>query len=187
MLESVDMTSIWIGERVRLRGMEPDDAEQFMGFDADTDDKAAVSRVWPPQPEERYRAGARERASGRHDPDNLHLAIEALETGELVGSISTADADQGHGRFWYAVHIGRPYQRRGYAGDAVRILLGYMFNERRFHKCETGVYSFNEASVALHRKLGFVEEGRQRDHVYIHGRFHDCILFGMRTEEFPAR
>lgn len=59
-----------------------------------------------------------------------------------------------------------------------------MFEERRFQKCESGLYAYNEASMALHRKLGFVQEGRLRRHAYLAGGFHDVVLFGMTIEEF---
>ena len=40
---------------------------------------------------------------------------------------------------------------------------------------------------ALHRRLGFVEEGRQRDHNFFAGRHHDLVLFGMTAPEFAER
>jgi RimJ/RimL family protein N-acetyltransferase len=49
------------------------------------------------------------------------------------------------------------------------------------------VWSFNEPSLAFHRKLGFTEEGRLRDHEFFAGRHHDVVLFGMTAPEFAAR
>lgn len=60
----------------------------------------------------------------------------------------------------------------------------FMFDERRFQKCEAHVYDYNAASISLHRKLGFVEEGRQRRHLFLAGEYHDQLLFGMTVEEF---
>jgi RimJ/RimL family protein N-acetyltransferase len=45
----------------------------------------------------------------------------------------------------------------------------------------------NEASIQLHRKLGFVEEGRRRRQVFFNGKFHDDVLFGLTREEFEAQ
>lgn len=67
------------------------------------------------------------------------------------------------------------------------ILLRFMFGERRYHKCEVGIYAFNEASIALHHKLGFADEGRLRDHEYLAGRHHDLVLLGLTAEEFAVR
>lgn len=67
------------------------------------------------------------------------------------------------------------------------MLLAYRFGERRFHKCEASVHAFNEASIALHTKIGFHPEGRLRDHEFFAGRHHDVIVMGMTVSEFVAR
>jgi RimJ/RimL family protein N-acetyltransferase len=65
-------------------------------------------------------------------------------------------------------------------------LLRYGFQERRHQKCDSACTHDNEASLRLHRKLGFVEEGRRRRQWFFDGRYHDDILFGMTAEEFEA-
>ncbi len=81
------------------------------------------------------------------------------------------------------VEIGRAHRRRGYAREAVSLLLGYMFREERFHKCEVEVYAFNEASLALFRCLGFAEEGRLREHEFVGGVHHDVVVLGITGPE----
>jgi RimJ/RimL family protein N-acetyltransferase len=66
----------------------------------------------------------------------------------------------------------------------VLLVLRFMFDERRFQKCEARVYDYNSASISLHRKLGFVEEGRLRRHLFLAGEYRDEFVFGMTVEEF---
>lgn len=54
----------------------------------------------------------------------------------------------------------------------------------RFQKCEARVYDYNSASISLQRKLGFVQEGRLRRHLFPAGGHHDEFVFGMTAEEF---
>ncbi len=68
-----------------------------------------------------------------------------------------------------------------------RSAAGYMFGERRFHKCEVRIYAFNEASIALHHKIGFQAEGRLREHEFFAGRHHDLVIMGLTVDEFAAR
>lgn len=63
----------------------------------------------------------------------------------------------------------------------------YYFEELRYQKANTRVNSFNEPSLALHRHLGFVEEGRRRRVGFSGGEHFDDILFGMTVEEFHDR
>lgn len=181
------MSSFWAGRRVRLRGIEPDDWQAFMRFDGYAEHQRSADAVYPPRSAEGYRAWASERAVDKPAGDCFQLAIETLDGSELVGSLSTNDADPRTGRFGYGIGIGADHQRRGYAADAVVLLLRFMFGERRYHKCEAGIYAYNEASLALHRALGFVEEGRLRDHEFFAGRHHDLVVMGMTAHEFAER
>ncbi|WP_026424230.1 GNAT family N-acetyltransferase [Actinokineospora inagensis] len=179
------MSSLWTGARVRLRGVEPEDWQTFQAFADHTGDMRAVDRVYPPRSTRWYRETTTGRATA--PGEDLDLAIESRETGHLVGSLSTAGVDRRAGRFSYGIGIGHPHQRRGYASDAVGLLLRYMFGEQRFHKCEVKVYEFNEPSLALHRSLGFTVEGRLRAHEFFGGRHYDAILLGMTLPEFLDR
>lgn len=178
------MTSIWSGSKVRLRGIEPEDWQAFMSFDQYTADMRSVDIIHPPRSAAGYRQWATEQSTQQHDDDTFQLAIESLADHALVGALSTSNVDQRAGRFSYGIAIGHDYQRRGFASDAIIVLLTYMFGERRFHKCGVGIYAFNQASIKLHQRIGFQTEGRLRDHEYFAGRHHDLILLGMTAPEF---
>ncbi|BBC37881.1 hypothetical protein SGFS_091750 [Streptomyces graminofaciens] len=181
------MSTYWTGKRVRLRGIEPEDWQASMRFDGHAQHQRSGDVLHPPRSAESYRVRAAEQAVANPVGDCFRLAIEALDGGEPVGGISTHEADPRAGRFAYGIGVGADHQRRGYASEAVVLLLRFMFGERRYHKCEASVYAFNDASLALHRSLGFVEEGRLRDHEFFAGRHHDVVRFGMTAPEFAER
>lgn len=176
------MTSFWTGTRIRLRGIEADDWAAFMRFAVD--EERLGDAVRPPRSGEGHRAWAREQAAAEPDGDCFRLAVEALGTGEMVGAVSSNHADPQSGRFEYGVTVGADHRRKGYAAEAVVLLLRYMFAERRYHKCEARVFAYNQGSLALHQRLGFVEERRLRDHVFLAGRHHDLVLLGILADEF---
>ena len=102
----------------------------------------------------------------------------------MLGGINVGQMDQVNGTFSYGVGIGPEHKGNGYAAEAVLLVMRFMFDERRFQKCEAQVYDYNSASISLHRKLGFTEEGRLRRHLFLAGEYHDELLFGMTVEEF---
>lgn len=179
------MISIWSGTKVRLRGIEPGDWQAFMRFDEHSTHN--VDMTYPSRSAEGYRHWAAHRARQTVPTDDFQLAIETLAEDVLVGSLSTTQTDQRAGRFSYGIGIGHEHQRRGYASDAISVLLTFMFGERRYHKCEVGIHAFNAASLALHHTLGFHEEGRLRDHEFLAGRHHDTVLMGVTADEFAHR
>lgn len=175
------MPSFWSGEKIRLRGIEPDDWTAFMRFAVDEERMGDLLN--PPRSAESFRAWAKEQSAATSDSDCFGLAIEAVDTGETVGAVGSHHADPRAGWFEYGVTIGADHRRKGYAAEAAVTLLRFMFAERRYHKCEARIFAHNEASLTLHR-LGFVEEGRLRDHVFLAGRHHDLVMMGMRADEF---
>ncbi|MFC9279066.1 GNAT family N-acetyltransferase [Streptomyces collinus] len=176
------MASFWTGTRVRLRGIEPDDWSACMRFAADQERLGDV--LYPPRSAEGYRVWAREQTTADLGGDCFLLAIEAVDSGEMVGTVGTYHADPRAGWFDYGVTIGADHRHKGYASEAVVILLRFMFAERRFHKCQARIFTHNEGSLALHARLGFVEEGRLREHVFLAGRHHDLVVMGILADEF---
>ncbi|MCK2219600.1 GNAT family N-acetyltransferase [Actinomadura sp. ATCC 31491] len=181
------MRSIWVGERVRLRAREPADWEVFHAFDEDSEAVRDGWRLQPPRSAARAQKAAEEAAGEEPDLDRFDLVIAELGSGAPVGAINTHQIDRDHGTFAYGLSVGRPHRRNGYASEAVVLVLRYMFFERRFQKAEAWVYGSNEPSLALHRRMGFVEEGRRRRSHYHAGRYDDEVLFGMTIEEFTER
>jgi RimJ/RimL family protein N-acetyltransferase len=182
------MGSIWQGKLVRLRAIEPGDWEAFMRFDQDSDDMRSAGMLFEPRSAEGYRRWARERAEKQPDvrSDQFELAVESLAEECVVGGIGTHQDDRRAGTFGCGLGISREFQRRGYGSEAVVLLLRYMFGERRYQKCNVGVYAYNTASLRLFVKLGFVEEGRRRRAEFLAGRYYDEVLLGITVEEFAA-
>src|SRR2546428_12599838 len=97
------MSSVWVGNLVRLRAVEPGDWEVFQGFDQNSVDMRRADKVNPPRSAARQREWAEQAALKNPDNDRFQLAIESLADGVLVGSLSTALIDQRAGRFMYGV------------------------------------------------------------------------------------
>ncbi|MEV0620383.1 GNAT family protein [Nonomuraea sp. NPDC050404] len=180
-------TSAWVGERVRLRAREPEDWEAFLAFEEDSDAVRAAWRLHPPRSAAQAKKTMAEEAEQELDLDEFSLVIAGKQDNAPVGAIVTHDVQRHHGTFLYGISVGSRHHRKGYASEAIVLLLRYMFFERRFQKAEAWVYSYNDASLALHRRMGFVEEGRRRRSHYANGRYHDEVIFGMTMEEYTER
>lgn len=180
------MSNLFEGYRVRLRAVEPEDWQVHHAWDAQAPMGRQTDEVWLPNSTLQAQKWAREQAETGNHGDNIRLQIEALDSGELVGTLDTHDCDPRNGTFMYGIAIRPEYQRRGYAREAIRLLLRYYFNERRYQKVVIDVYSFNMASIALHESLGFVQEGRLRRMMYTRGEYFDLLVYGLTREEFDT-
>ena len=177
----------WAGERVRLRGLTEEDAEAAFANSLDSPGRQVLQLgIELPTSVEALRTELGKRASC---PDADGVIIFAIEnrSGAAVGGLSFHSRNRKNGTFGFGVNVHRSHRGKGYAAEAVEILLRYAFHERRYQKCNSACVEGNGASIALHSKLGFVEEGRRRHQLYLNGRFCDEILFGLTREEFDAK
>lgn len=176
----------WQGERTRLRPYRLEDAELRFNASLDTPTRQLVQDgAELPTTVELQREWL-EKAAGFNDDAMLRFAIENLE-GVSVGWVTLHSRDQKNGTFGFGVAVYRDYRGQGYAIDAVGILLRYGFWEQRYQKCNSSCVHTNEASIRMHEKLGFIEEGRIRRNAFFNGIYHDEVLFGLTREEFDER
>lgn len=182
------MGNIWQGELVQLKGLEPDDWHVFHAWnDRSTDALRATYYVDFPRSAAATMAWSEQTALRPPENDSITLKIAPRNTDDVAGIINSHSCDARVGTFSYGVAILPDYRHRGYAADAIRVLLSYFFNERRYQKCTVDIYEFNLDSIRLHERLGFQQEGRLRRMVYTDGLFYDKLYYGITREEFESQ
>ena len=176
----------WQSSKIRLRPMRSDDWELRHQESTDSEGFRLMNyTIELPKSPEMDQEWVERGIDFKEEDARLMFAIESL-SGQLVGGINLGGKDQKNGTFGFGLRVYRPYRRKGYAEDAVRIILRYAFHELRFQKCNSSCVETNKASIALHQKLGFKEEGIRRRTIYTNGKYYDQILFGLTIEEFDG-
>lgn len=177
---------LWQGEKVRLRAIEPSDWETYFAWDQDDEQSRALYFVPFPQSQASVKQFAEKAAMRKPESDNFRFVIENSEH-KVVGDITTHNCDQRNGNFSWGVNIKQEYRRKGYASEAIRLVMRYYFQELRYQKVTISIYSFNKASIKLHERLGFQQEGRIRRTVFTGGQYFDELIYGLTKEEFVAK
>lgn len=181
------INNIFQGKRVRLRAVEPADWETYWKWSNDTDaQRAEGGDIDFPAPRDEIRAWAERESIHDGKAEMCFCIIETLE-GEAVGRINSHSCEARNGTFMYSLALPPENRRKGYATEAIRLLMRYYFDERRYQKCTSMIFSFNEPSIRLHESIGFILEGRIRRMVYAMGGYHDTLYYGMTKEEFDAK
>lgn len=75
---------------------------------------------------------------------------------------------------------------QGLGGEAMRLVADYAFGPMGLHRLSMRVLSFNTRAIAAYRKLGFVEEGVERESALIGGTRHDDIIMGLLARDFTG-
>ncbi len=179
------MTALWVGKRVRLRPPRPDDATLFAQTADDTERDRLSWEVRFPYSPERYRRIIEKEIDGDTERgDNRSLMIETL-AGELVGSMNLHGSHPRHRTAEIGLGLrSRAYEGKGYASEATRLLLRFVFRELDYAKINLEVYAFNPRALALYEHLGFQHEGRVRSLIVSNGERWDALMMGMTRADY---
>ncbi|MFI6498978.1 GNAT family N-acetyltransferase [Nonomuraea typhae] len=173
------------GDRVTLQPVGPEHVEGLVELCADPE----VGRLTGSHTHTDLSAeAALEWYSTRKDhPDRLDLAIMAgaAYVGEVV--LNELDADNLSCNLRIAL-IGERAFGKGYGTEAIRLVLGHAFATTPLHRIHLGVYAFNARARHVYEKVGFVEEGVERDALLWEGQWYDSVRMSvLRTEWKPLQ
>jgi RimJ/RimL family protein N-acetyltransferase len=105
--------------------------------------------------------------------------------GRLVGDIQLADIDWRHRTASIGLGIARRADRRcGLGTDATRTLLRYAFHHLDLYRVYAATVAYNAGAQRVLEKCGFVQEGREREAVYVGGERWDRLCYGLLRPEF---
>ncbi|GII52134.1 N-acetyltransferase [Planotetraspora thailandica] len=168
------------GDRVRLRAIEPSDAEFLWRWHNDPEVMRWMDDPYPPSLA-RIAKDIGERDAGTYD--NLVLMIETLAE-RTIGVVALRGAQPETGAAELDIYLGeRDTWGQGYATDAMRVICRYGFEKMRLHRISLTAVAENAAARHVYQKVGFVEEGRLREAFRRDGKWHDMILMGLLEGE----
>ena len=105
------------------------------------------------------------------------------QPGRLIGMVDLFIDHWSHRDAWIGIGIGaRADWGQGYGSDAMRLILRYAFAELNLDRVTLSVFEYNERAIHTYRKLGFREEGRQRQRLNRYGRWWDMLIMGLPRE-----
>jgi RimJ/RimL family protein N-acetyltransferase len=124
----------------------------------------------------------------RKSTTDVVYAIRLHEDGRHIGTtgLHGISARERHAEF--GILLGeRDCWSQGYGTEAARLILDHGFNRLNLHRIFLRVIDYNARGQASYAKLGFVEEGRLRQHHWREDGWHDMLYMGLLRDEFNAR
>jgi RimJ/RimL family protein N-acetyltransferase len=168
------------GERVRLRALEPEDAQAIWGWWQDVEFRVLDGHVYPPS-----LAGMVEWLRSVGDPSfrGLLLGID-IEDGTLIGYTSLKRTVPEDRCAEFGIAIARDYWNQGYGTDTTRTMLRFAFTQMNLHRVSLRLVDDNARARRVYEKCGFTLEGRLREARYHDGRWCDQLVMGILDREF---
>lgn len=171
-----------VGERIRLRGIEIEDLPLLAKW---RNDPKVYQYFFEHEPlslvMERHWFEA-----FLQKTDERFWMVETLEGNKPIGTIGLVHIDWRNRK----AELGRiliypdDYKQCGYGSEAECLALRYAFDHLNLHRIYCEVFADNENGILIHRRLGFNEEGRFRQHVFKNGNYRDVVYLALLRDEF---
>ena len=116
--------------------------------------------------------------------EKLDVIIEEIDTGIAAGYFMLRELDSPCAEFTHVI-IGR--KGLGYGSEALKLLLKWTFEIKKFHRVWIDCKEYNSIALHLYERLGFVREGVLREYLLTNGVYENLIVLGMLAREYFAR
>lgn len=169
------------GERICLRQVRLDDVnEEYCRWMGDPEVTRYTESRFSPSDRASLTENVRQKLQ---DSNSVFLAIVSSDTERHIGNIKLGPIDWVHGLADVGLLIGdKTCWGKGYATEAIGLVVKYAFQELKLHKLTAGFYAANEASGRAFLKNGFVVEGIRIRHRLCEGNYVDTVLLGLLNE-----
>ena len=176
------------GPRLHLRPLQAYDLADFIAYRKDPD--VCRYQGFDPFTEEKAIKFIEEQSKADFDlvGDWMQIGIESLQDHRLIGDCAVKFRLATPQLVELGYTINPQFQRKGFATEAIKMLLQHLFQAQKVHKAIAQVDPRNEASLKLLERLGFVLEGKFRQHFYddIDQRWVDEWQYGLLKTDFNS-
>ncbi len=114
----------------------------------------------------------------------FHFGIHLNDDKRLIGAIGAISIEPIDRKCEVGYWLGKDYWGRGYAREAVSLILDMLFKRMNFNKVYARTFSFNTRSLALLESMGFRKEATLRQNRFHFNSFVDEEEFGMLRNEY---
>lgn len=122
------------------------------------------------------------------DEKAYQFLIIELKNDRILGKIELYKVDYIKRIGEIGVFIAEKSDRgRGFAKEAINLLLDFSFNYLNLNNIMLGVFEFNKIAIELYEKIGFKEIGRRRKSYFLNGEYFDSVFMDILSEEFKEK
>ena len=164
------------GKKIHLRALEPEDLD-FLYTIENNESFWEVSSTQTPFSRfilEQYIVNSHQDI---FEAKQLRLIIVDNITNISVGMIDLFEFNPLHKRAGIGILIIETEQHKGFASEAIELLINYSFNQLNLHQLFANITADNTKSLELFTKLNFKKIGVKKEWIFSKGDFKDEILF----------
>lgn len=170
---------IYIRDGLTMRSLSNNDSSEVYGV---IDKNRKYLRTWLPWVDWTDSPHVIENvlASWEKDYENKSdIVMGIFEKGKYVGNMGLHDLKRSNQSAMIGYWLSKDRQGHGIITDCVRALTDFSFQVVGLNRIYIHCAAKNKKSRAVPERLGFMKEGTFQDGEYLHGVFHDLVIYGM--------
>lgn len=110
-----------------------------------------------------------------------------IKTNKLIGSVGLVNFKWIPRSATLGVFIGDDeYRSNGYGTEAIKLILEFAFKYLNLHSVNLDVLDVNERAHKCYLKCGFKDTGRNREAIFLNGKYHDRLHMDILESEFEG-
>ena len=169
------------GKKVKLRALEPEDLDFLFKIENNTNfwEFSSTQVPFSKYMLKKYLENAHQDI---YEAKQLRMVIEEISNNKTVGLIDLFDFNPKHKRAGIGIVISEPYQKEGFASDALSLLIRYCFEVLDLHQLFANITQDNKKSITLFTSNGFKKCGVKKDWLFINGEYKNELTFQLIHE-----
>ena len=169
-----------------LKPLAAEDLEHIAEWYEDIEDLALIESRLPVPLSARALASVWQSDLESAEPRNSYNFSIRYSDGGSVGHTGIQEINHPQGNAVVFVYVKKDMRRRGLALRSLALMLDLAFLQLRLHRITPYVHCDNLPSVALIKRLGFIDEGCLREGCFFDGKFGDLKVVGMLAGEWQS-
>lgn len=123
-------------------------------------------------------------------PKEMFLIYEEMDedfSWHKVGYVRLSDIDRINSSVCIGADINSRERGKGFGVKIYNIALKLCFDYWNINRVWLLVIEYNKPAIKLYQKMGFVEEGVQRNAIFRDGSYHNYIMMSLLKEEYNEK
>ncbi len=172
-----------ITERLLIRPIQINDKNDL--FEYRSDAQTNQYQGWIPQSIEDAEAFINKTSKEINIPETwFQLVIINQGSNEIIGDIGIHFVDSDNKQVELGCTLSKANHGKGYATEALKAVINYLFKELHKHKIITSIDPENVNSIKLVERIGFRKEAHFKESLYLNGRWVDDLVYAILSKEW---
>jgi len=114
----------------------------------------------------------------------FQVVIIEKKTKVLIGDIGVHFLDTDKKQVELGITIAKNYQKKGFATEALKGIIYYLFNNLNKHRITASIDPENINSINLFKRIGFRKEAHFKKSLFIDGKWVDDVIYAILKNEW---